>query len=278
MANFHKERRGIHACPPGTLNPDKTGHLYQNTITKAWCCFKCGAAGRGEPAAKAWLSTRFIDPEVPLEHVDTDWYDRLELSPSKSQSTVVRRAWDYLESHNVDPVSAVRFKLGTYNRRLIIPVIAPQSGQLVLYQERKLFGKKAFKTTGFRSQIYPMFHDDPVYPQLLIVVESLISAIRLSSFADTVALCGKQASTYQLERLKSETRNILIWLDGDAFAHGVELMSTLLHRKSGRIGIAAKDIDTPGRDPCDYKDSDVRLFLRENMKYLLRRQSAAYEV
>lgn len=261
MALSHRERRGV--CPK--CEADNTGHLYQNVDTLAFICFKCGFKGRGELPEVHWLSeTEERAAKIPKSK-QTIWYET-ELSRTHHALAV-----NYLEQHHVPLDIAERNLVGVDGNGLIVPYIdfgyEDQVYRIRYYQTRTLRGVKQWRSFGDRREHLPLFRDErfvkPDFP-VLFVVESMISAIRLSTYATSVATCGKTVSMEQVSKLQRIGRNrrVLVWLDADARAEALQLQRMLLDAPRVRCTLIHDETDGNKTDPCDLTDEQVEKIIR----------------
>lgn len=150
-----------------------------------------------------------------------------------------------------------------YFQRLLIP-IRTKVGELVASQGRDIFGKTQMKWLTFGNPIpyytpYNMNYKDrsPAIPDTLIIVEDMISAIKLDRYAPTVALLGtslpkdKEAFIAQLPYKKA-----IVWLDSDS---------------AGRVGAqkAIKTLQKYFRIRQIITDEDPKCIKHERLKELL---------
>lgn len=257
----HTERRAdCPFCDP----PDTHGHLYQNSTTKAWICFKCGRTGKGALSV-SWYGggTRIdIERDLPHETLTDDWYEPLNTAKHL-------RAAAYLLKHHVPYYVARHYKVGVSRRsHLVLPVFHPTRSDHLLFFQLRSLQKKSFRSFGQRAAVLPLFDLTEHATGRLVVVESIVSAMRLSPHAPTVALCGKLVSQWQLNALRGMAwrRRLFIWLDTDAQAQTLKLVTNLREWAYMIVPIKTADYEQTGVDPCDVNDENVKRLLNRGDK------------
>lgn len=241
------EKRGN--CP---FCDDTKGHLYQNTETECWICFKCGKSGKGDLPSVDWIDERQVDKSTVISEDKANPTLRQWYRPIGPEDIY---ALQYLKEHHISPDVADKYGVGLFGSFLVFPVMVGK--RIVFYQTRHLT-KKKFKNHGNRSWALPIYDCALEYTGVRIIVESIVSALRLCRFFPTIALCGKQASHMQITKLRQlcYKKQALIWLDAvDSVSETTKLILQL------REWCKARGVFTPigekGVDPCDLSDSTI---------------------
>lgn len=262
LKHMHTERRG--RCP-NHPSGDPKGHLYQNEDSGQWYCFKCGKGGGSGtlPEGVKWITSREVlaEKRLPKDRRKADWYERLEANKHPA-------AMEYLENHRVRYDVARKFEVGVADNSLILPVFGAD-GRISMYQTRWLGEKKEFRIYGPRSFHLPLFetflapktwHDDTgqvTMPAsgLIVIVESMVSALRLNPFVPAAATMGKTVSMAQVLRLRllANQCRLAIWFDSDAHGKAWELRRELDGTRKA-VKVIMLEGDVKGTDPCDVED------------------------
>lgn len=248
---IHHERRGL--CP---FCSDKGGHLYQNIETKCWICFKCGKRGIGdiEPAPH-WLGNRLVEAErkLPADKASTNWFRPIR--PERDFAAV-----EYLLTHQVKLATAEKYRVGVWRDCLVLPILDPVNpGSMLFYQLRGL-RKKWFRGYGPRSQVVGIFDEAPRARGTYVIVESIVSALRLCEIVPTIAVCGKHVSLAQAHvlRLLCAQRRAVIWFDSlDSTKQALWLYNRIRnYAKETRVFF--HKTGEAGVDPCDISDKQIK--------------------
>ncbi len=102
--------------------------------------------------------------------------------------------------------------------RLVMPVY-DQYGQLLMYQARSFTpGAIKYLTKGGSSDILHILQSEPEgpnYNECIILVEDLISAIRISHYKPAMPLWGNDIPLKTIRRLATRYHTVGVWLDPD---------------------------------------------------------------
>lgn len=208
-------------------------------------CFRCKQAKQLKSLFKNLAKGELIlrEIEVPL-----DINGRL----------VEEDAYQWLNKYNINwSYLGDLFFWDNKSRRWIFPYgkfawmrsIDPEVKPKMLYA-----GKKEDQTLYYLKTIF-----DPVS---LIIVEDIISCIRVNEFQDCIALCGTSLSEKKKEELlkiikKTKYQNVILWLDGDqAGRKGAEKL-----RKELKSYIDIRIIRTK-KDPKCFSSKEIKEILK----------------
>lgn len=178
-------------------------------------CFSCKYTS-SEKYRDLFLEKTF--PEKP----ETAVYTELPPKVSLSIDSLI-----FLEKRGIN--AHLRFRYGIYEglvynhvvrkteRRLVLPFWC--DGKMLGYQARalddqhpKYLGKLFFNNMG------KIFYARNQKTDTIVVVEDILSAIRIAKFTHAVAIVGTSLDSagFQLDKIRSfGPRNFIIWLDGD---------------------------------------------------------------
>lgn len=245
-----------------------SGALLLHRVVDGWLykCFRCGEKGKilsdgATPSNVLEYKKRNVEPNygavervgLPSDSIPATW-DNVDLEAKK-----------WLLKYRITRKNIVNHNIGWSPgyKRLIFPVKSTalldrsiEWGSLIGWIGRspyevssktpKWLKKKSKNVTNF---FYHIIGDN----QNVIIVEDVISAIRVSDVTKStvIALMG---TAFPVElMLKLKDFNVKVWLDKDALVKSVEYW-----KKMCSMGITCKYIYTP-LDPKEYSNDGIRL-------------------
>lgn len=135
--------------------------------------------------------------------------------------------------------------------QLIFP-IKDADGNLVAWQARNFkAGAKKYFTRGSMDSILHILGLTIGKDRGIILVEDVVSAIKVARHCPTMPLFGSSCSKSKLSRLGRYTNQIRFWLDRDKLNQ-----SMMLAKLAKQLGMSAKVIYTE-KDPKELSDSDI---------------------
>jgi hypothetical protein len=117
-----------------------------------------------------------------------------------------------------------------------------------------MFGPKSFRNAPVdKGDTLFVTHEAFRY---LTLVESAVSAVRLSTFTPTAAFLGKptKAQFVRLRRVARTLRKVYVLMDRDAVHASVDILLYMSNWVKTRLLI----IPAPYKDPCDMPDEAIR--------------------
>lgn len=134
------------------------------------------------------------------------------------------------------------------SKRIFLPVYSGDA--IVYYQMRSLYNKTVkYKNPRFLSKhVFYCGKESTV----LVIVEDIISAIRVGQQFETVALLGTSWHPSAYKYLLGKTK-CYIWLDKDA-----EHKSLVLSRELNKINLCTVNSIVSEKDPKCYTDEEIR--------------------
>ncbi len=138
--------------------------------------------------------------------------------------------------------------------RVILPVYGSEWEGLVYYQARALFKtkQKYLNPSVPKRLFYSKLEQSALF---IVLVEDIISAIRVGETCYAIALLGKTLPVKDLTFLAK--KQIFIWLDKDAYAEAIKLQKRLT-----QLGCNVKIISTTN-DPKCYTDAEIKNIIME---------------
>lgn len=138
-------------------------------------------------------------------------------------------AW--LRQYGITDAERFRFKLGwsDFYESLILPSYDLYGNLLVC--QRRYFGKEGFPkyhTSGYPESVIwtvrPNFAEKPTdtFNGTLVVVEDVVSAIKVGRYAEATPLWGSNWSLDKLNRVSDRWKSVLFWLDFNKTAEAMK--------------------------------------------------------
>ena len=169
------------------------------------------------------------------------------------------RMWLYEASIYGNRINNNGIVYGPDSGRVYLPVY--QGNKLVFYQARRIFGQgpKYLGPSVDRSSLL-YWQNQQETKQVCIVVEDILSAIRVGKHITAVSLLGTKITTAQASQL-AEYSTVVTWLDPDkAGVEGAQAVRRILSLTS-----TVKNIVTD-KDPKHLSDREIKLILKEHIQ------------
>lgn len=219
-------------------------------------CYRCGGWGShaGRMAAVSSLARRIRTPRTSVLRevkLPTDLSMSLKTFPVKVRS--------YLSKCGITEPDLITYGIGwsEHWERLILPVYR---GSDVEGLQARYFGDDAgqpkyitrYKNSGDFYQNFPARSatDD----KLCVIVEDMISAVRIAKQFNAVCLYGTEMSDKCLEMVVNGYERAIIWTDYDNYV--VRKKGAAMRRRLTSLGIDAKILMSV-TDPKHYSDADI---------------------
>lgn len=176
-------------------------------------CFSCGRWRRKK------IEKSFFDKPEGCDNTKSSL-----LVPSNMTTRFSPKALEWLLSYNmykdirelygIKMVHHLDAGAMSLTNRVFLPV-CNQKGEIVSFQLRKTQddGGPKYWTVGTRDELfYSKGHDDS---KTVVLVEDIVSAIRIGEFTKTVSLLGTSTNLENILTLANKYDTIIIWMDGD---------------------------------------------------------------
>jgi hypothetical protein len=183
-------------------------------------------------------------------------WNEVEL-PNDFDYYLPQQALKWVQSYGLTATEIRRNKLGWSDTKesIIFPVF-DETGCLKMYQER-YFGvdpnRPKYRTTGNKADIIHL--PDPVKHDTIVVVEDMVSAIKVSRVTNCMPLLGNTLSIPVAMKLRLRFKRARVWLDANMMQKSVRTSLTL-----SELGLPTTTIFTD-KDPKEYAVSDIRGFV-----------------
>lgn len=207
----HKARVNCDEC--GNSNNSVTINHHFDKFT-----YYCYACGHTEIRSKGKLTLAELTRLKELNEQASTFRDTEIVLPSDFTTDIplVGRLWLY--SGGISPSTWKRYGIGYSNslKRVVMPVYN-SDGRLIWYQCRaveKGQSPKYIQPSADKSKVvFKGKNDDKSY-RTVVVVEDIMSAIRVSKFINCTSILGTKLSTWHINFLSKYSR-VITWLDSD---------------------------------------------------------------
>lgn len=231
MATFLKHE----ACPK-CGSKDNLGRYSDDSAY----CFGCGYTEKGNrftPPGDRVSETNVLRlPQDATNHIGPAgraWLDRYDITATEQQR--YRMLWSDSKNQLIFPL---------YNK----------TNELVAWQGRN-FDPAAKGKYFSQGKIHDLLYFCGKKGTPVILVEDLLSAIKISRISIAMPLFGSEASTALLMRLKAHCGAIIVWLDSDKWRNSQDIV-----KRSQSIGLPAMSAYT-NLDPKEYTTDQIKYFL-----------------
>lgn len=140
--------------------------------------------------------------------------------------------------------------------RIIFPYF--NKTELLAWQGRYVGTDKTKAKWFSQGKIHEIIHPVQVTKRKAIMVEDIVSAIKVSRLCGAIPIFGSSVSARQILRLKTVVDEVWYWLDPDMRTKSVKMA-----KLSNLLGLPAHVIFSD-RDPKEHSHDDIANILREN--------------
>lgn len=203
-------------------------------------CFGCGY-------------TEFTTKYVPQN--DDEEAPKVVKLPEDCTEQIDDKGLAWLNRYDIHASERHRYRMlwSPSKQQLIFPLF-DKSQALVAYQARNFHpeSKVKYKSQG---KIHDVMYFCGKKATPIILVEDLLSAIKIGRLGVAMPLWGSEASTPLLMRLKDHCNGIIVWLDSDKWKNSHDIV-----KRAQSIGLPAMSVFT-NLDPKEYNDDQIKYFL-----------------
>jgi len=238
------------ACPEcRSIGNDKSGDNLAVYSDLHCYCFRCGySSGRKSfTRTEQKLTSQIVLPsdvttELPFEA--KDWLKQYQLTRLDTNRNHVM--WSDKWSRLIFPY---------FNE---VELLAWQGRYIPCGKNQVNINGKAPAKWFSQGKIHEIIHPIKVVARKAILVEDIVSAIKLSNHTGAIPLFGSSLSTQQILRLRTFVNEVWLWLDPDMrnksvkFAHVCNLLGLTAH------------VIFSDKDPKEHDHTDIANILREN--------------
>lgn len=182
--------------------------------------------------------------------------------PADAQKKIDVKALQWLDKYGIirDEIIENDIRWSDFKQWLIFP-IREQGGSLLAWQARNFqineqYASKWISRGNMQAIMHVLgFKKHPDSP--LVVVEDVVSAIKVARHSRALCVFGSQIQVRQFLRMKYLTKEIILWLDGDKY------VESLAFSKKAKLvtGLPTRVIFT-SRDPKDHSDDEIKNILK----------------
>lgn len=175
--------------------------------------------------------------------------------PLDTTNQLGSEALEWLAKYDINQSERIKYRFlwSPEKKQLIFPLF-DKSQELLAYQARN-FSESSKSKYFTQGKIHEMLYFCGKQAPALILVEDLISAIKIARIGWAMPLFGSEASTPLLMRLKDHCRSVIVWLDSDKWKNSHDIV-----KRSQSIGLPAMSVFT-NLDPKEYSDEKIKYFL-----------------
>lgn len=170
--------------------------------------------------------------------------------PKDAGGTIDSKALEWLHKYDIrwDEMRAADVRWAAMREWLIFPYKGSDN-EILAFQARCFSpNEPKWKTMGNVEDLTHLLGDQG---DGIIVVEDIVSAIKVSRHATVMPLFGSHLGMKRLARLRHLTKDITIWLDPDKYKNSMEFS-----RKAQVLGLKARAVYTE-KDPKECTDEEI---------------------
>lgn len=248
----HKTRHDCPECGAGT----NTNAAIVNHSHKGYSLY-CNACGHNPFKGKGTLSlAQLADIKALNEKASTPQV--LSIPPDFQLSIPLKgRLWLYKAGITQERWEDCGIGYSPALQRVVLPVY--RDGKLVWFQSRGIHKEQSPKyiqpSLPKKGATFELHADSALDAGIVIIVEDILSAIRIGVQFNTVCILGTKLSDEQIRRLRKFTK-VITWLDGDRAGRegSAVIRKTLgLIKKVGNIKTE--------KDPKSYSNKQIKQFV-----------------
>lgn len=175
--------------------------------------------------------------------------------PKDATNAIGTEGRDWLDKYEITPAEQQRYRmLWSDSRRQLIFPLYNKDGQLAAWQGRNFDPQSKGKYFS-QGKIHDLLYFCGKKSSPVILVEDLLSAIKIGRMSVAMPLFGSEASTALLMRLKGHCSSIITWLDSDKWKNSQDIV-----KRAQSIGLPAMSAYT-NLDPKEYSTEQIKYFL-----------------
>ncbi len=229
------------------------------TYVDGYHCYTCGKHKSASEKHYAFRTLKPIQKQLNLP--------QLIENPCKFSISVLQWLYKYfiyegdIQRHNIYYVPPIE----GYEESIVF------GNKELTFWQRRFFPSKKFITRGDKTQVFVL--PSLITSNKIILVEDIISAIRVSKYANVICLFGTHMNYLCRKFLEKSIYNIFIWLDPDKPGQDASnIMLNILTKSLGtytryrafavREQRTIKILNTE-KQPKDYCDQELKLIVGE---------------
>lgn len=216
-------------------------------------CFACGYLEKDQ-------NLKVLKDRLDNKKRDSDSTVSVLLPPDCSKN-LPEQAIKWLDKYDLSNIEKSWFLWSEQYQRLIYPVYDP-SDNLLMYSGRNFPGegwpkRSKYHIQGKAQDVFHVLGDDS---PTLVIVEDVISAIKVSRNCQAMPLWGSNMGLERIRRLSGMFFNLWLWLDRDKALYALETKRRAIgYFDDIRVIITDKD-------PKEYNDEEIHAILFKERK------------
>lgn len=225
------------------LGIHEDGHKY---------CFSCGYYESKKGVSIDDLTRQFHSTELQQEERKND----SNSLPADISPLISQKALTWLKKYGITnwEIEENQISFSPSRELLIFPI--GSKGQHMEAWQGRYFGSNTehpkYRTKGYKSNVMHIVNPEST---TVVLVEDIISAIKVGRQFSAMPLFGSDITKTQLFRLSRYYENICIWLDPDKYQHAIKL--------GQRAELFFKEVHVvfSEKDPKDFTDEEIKGFI-----------------
>lgn len=175
--------------------------------------------------------------------------------PEDASEQIGKQGVEWLGKYDIKQKEIIRYRMlwSTAQQQLIFPIF-DGNGRLLAWQARN-FSDDAKGKYFSQGKIHDLIYTCGTKSPNIVLVEDLVSAIKVGRIGYALPLFGSEASTPLLMRLKTIADGIIVWLDSDKWKNAHDIVN-----RARSVGLNAMCVFT-NLDPKEFDDEQIRFFL-----------------
>lgn len=235
-----------HIPCPKCKSRDNVG-LYSDG--SEWC-FGCGYY---KPPAGMARIRNAVRPDKEVSSANGDI-----VLPTDATYRLQEEHLAWLRKYGITTKEIINYRImSSPSRGLILPIFDGQGKYLKFFINRPMMeGQPKSIDNGKKPMVLFGSYETTKHPDLVVLVEDYISAMKVSRQFFCVPLFGSMVSADVILKLQKKFKTVVYWLDPDKYLHSVR---TMLRYGYVMSSVAVKS----EQDPKEHTDRDIYNFVTE---------------
>jgi ribosomal protein S27AE len=221
-------------------------------------CPNCGSKdnlARYDDNSAYCFGCKYVENKTQYTPKNDQNIEQIIKLPENSSTQIGKKGLEWLDKYEITPEERIRYRmLWSEDREQLIFPIYNGTNNVIAWQGRN-FKSNAKSKYFSQGKIHDILYLCGNKKSPIIIVEDLVSAIKVSRVCSSMPLFGSEASTSLLMRLKLHCESIIVWLDSDKWKNSQDIVN-----RARSIGLAALAVYTT-QDPKEYDTNKIKYFL-----------------
>lgn len=178
--------------------------------------------------------------------------------PSDATYRLQEEHLSWLRKYGITTKEIINYRImSSASRGLILPIFDGQGKYLKFFINRPMMvGHPKSIDNGKKPMVLFGTYENTKHPEVVVLVEDYISAIKVSRQFFCVPLFGSMVSADVILKLQKKFKTVVYWLDPDKYIHSVRTML--------RYGHVMNSVTVKSeQDPKEHSDRDIFKFISE---------------